>query len=232
VVKDKKSVAVIPARGGSKGILRKNLTSLGGRPLISYSIEASSNAFLLHKTIISTDDLEIAEVCRGLGAEVPLLRPPELASDSAPMVGVLQHALSWLNSHEVDPDCLVLLQPTSPFRKSAHIDEAINLFYESNADTVVSITEVPHRFLPTSLLRSEGGLLKPFIESDLPVLRRQDKPRLYARNGPAILVVRSTLIRLGKLYGDKTIGYPMDFQGSIDIDSEEDLALAELFIHQ
>lgn len=213
-------IGVIPARGGSKGIPRKNLADCGGRPLIACTFAAALGSSALDRVILSTDDEEIAATGRTAGVEVPFLRPPELAADDTPMIAVLTHLLAWLGD---DVEALVLLQPTSPLRTSAHIDAAVELFRRSGADTVVSVTEVPHRFTPGSLLKLEGELLVPLTGT--PVLRRQDKPTLFARNGPAILIVRPEVVRSGKFYAGRTAGYGMDMRSSIDIDGPEDLAL-------
>ncbi|MDQ7781050.1 MAG: acylneuraminate cytidylyltransferase family protein, partial [Planctomycetota bacterium] len=132
-------VGLIPARGGSRRILRKNLVDLCGRPLIAYTIEASRRARCITRTIVSTDDHEIADVSRRLGAEVPFLRPGRLATDTARSIDVIRHAARWLENHGIRLRAMVLLQPTSPLRKAAHIDEAVRLFLGGGCDSVVSV---------------------------------------------------------------------------------------------
>jgi CMP-N,N'-diacetyllegionaminic acid synthase len=221
-------VAVIPARGGSKGIPRKNLVRIAGRPLIAYAIEAARNAASVDRVLISTDDSEIADVARELGAEVPFLRPPELAADAAPMLGVLTHALAWLESQGEAVEGLVLLQPTSPLRTARHIEEAIALFRSAPASSVVSVVEVPHRFNPVSVMKlSAQGTLSPFLGDQVIATRRQDKPQAYARNGPVMLVCHPDTLRSGELYGASCLPYLMSEEDSLDIDSPQDLLLAE-----
>lgn len=221
-------VAVIPARGGSKGIPRKNLVRIVNRPLIAYAIDAARNASSVDRTLISTDDSEIADVARGLGAEVPFLRPPELADDDAPMLCVLRHTLEWLESRGVAVEALVLLQPTSPLRTSCHVDEAIALFRSARVSSVVSVVEVPHQFNPVSVMKlSDEGVLAPFNGDQVIAARRQDKPKAYARNGPAVLVCHPDTLRSGELYGARSIPYIMSKEDSVDIDTPEDLCLAK-----
>lgn len=221
-------VAVIPARGGSKGIPRKNLVRIAGRPLIAYAIDAARTAASVDRVLISTDDSEIADVARELGAEVPFLRPRELADDAAPMLGVLWHALAWLESQGVAVEALVLLQPTSPLRTGRHVEEAVALFRSAPASSVVSVVEVPHQFNPVSVMKmSDQGALVPFLGGQAVVTRRQDKPKAYARNGPVVLVCHPDTLRSGELYGASCLPYLMSEEDSLDIDTPQDLLLAE-----
>lgn len=224
-------LGVIPARGGSQSITRKNLVPLGGRPLIAYTCEAALAARRLDRVIISTDDAEIAGVAQALGAEVPFLRPEALAADTVPMIDVLRHAVRSLEDRDgYRADIVVLLQPTSPLRQARHIDETVDLLLRTGADSVVSVVEVPHQFTPGSLVRLDGERLAPY-EAGPMILRRQDKPRLYARNGPAVLAVRRpTLLDGGTLYGRDTCGYVMAPEESVDIDGPLDFDLAAFFL--
>jgi len=183
-------LGVIPARGGSKAIPTKNLAPLCGRPLLAYTGDAVNESKKLTRTIVSTDDERIAECARSLGLEVPFIRPSTLAGDDAPMLPVLQHAIRVMREHGFESDIVVLLQPTSPLRRGQHIDAAIDRLQRVRGDSVVSVVEVPHQFNPVSVMRVDEGLLKPFLEASAPT-RRQDKPRLYARNGPAVLAVQA-----------------------------------------
>ncbi|HBS04743.1 MAG TPA: N-acylneuraminate cytidylyltransferase [Leptospiraceae bacterium] len=222
-----KVVAVIPARGGSKGIPRKNLAEVNGRPLIAYSVEAALSAQAMDHVIVSTDDEEIATVSRSLGAEVPFLRPASLSDDVAPMLAVLRHTLEWCESR-MDVEAIVLLQPTSPLRTCRHIDESMALFRSQSLTSVVSVVEVPHNFNPVSVMKlSDDGMLQSFLESSQQIARRQDKPVVYARNGPAVLVCSPVTIHQGELYGARCMPYIMTAQDSLDIDTLEDLKLAE-----
>jgi CMP-N-acetylneuraminic acid synthetase len=213
-------VALIPARGGSKGIPRKNLAPLAGKPLLQWAIDAARAAETVTRVVVSTDDEEIAAAAAG--AEV-LRRPPALAADDVPMLDVIRHALE----HVGPCDVLVLLQPTSPLRRPGQVDQAVRLLLESGADTVVSVVEVPHRYEPSSLMELRDGLL--FARSEPST--RQAKERLYARNGPAILALRPSSLGDG-LYGGNVVGYVMDERDSLDIDTPHDLELAEALLER
>ncbi len=225
-------LGLIPARGGSKGIPRKNLAPCGGQPLIAHTCAAALGSQKLERVIVSTDDPEIAAIAAAWGVEVPFLRPPDLAQDQTPMLAVLQHALNWGLETGLVVEALVLLQPTSPLRQSWQIDQAIALFQERQAATVVSVVPVPHQFNPVSVLRLEADQVFPFLPNQPLITRRQDKPVVYARNGPAILVVRPEVIQQGLLYGDPTLGYIMDARTSLDVDALEDLQLVEVLLQR
>lgn len=215
-------VGLIPARGASKGIPRKNLAALGGKPLVAWTIEAALASDTVDRTVVTTEDAEIAEVSRGLGVEV-LERPTELAGDEIPMSDVVAHAV-----REFAPEtALVLLQPTSPLRTSRHIDDAVELLLGSGADAVVSVVEVPHRYGTASLMRLDGDQLVRL--DDTQYAGRADKPVLYARNGPAILALRAD--RIGDdLYAGDLRPYVMDPADSVDVDEPFDLELAEFLL--
>jgi CMP-N,N'-diacetyllegionaminic acid synthase len=221
-----KILAVIPARGGSKGIPRKNIALLRGRPLIAYTIDAARAATSLERIFVSTDDTEIAAVSRSLGAEV-VMRPAELARDESGTLLVLQHAVAELAGAGYRPDAVMTLQPTSPLRTSFHIDEAARAFVNDPiADSLVSCIEVPHVFHPYSVMRRTAeGYLVPFLDLPQPG-RRQDKEPVFARNGAAIYITRTE--RLGTfIFGGRLIPYTMPEAASTDIDSPADLAAAE-----
>ncbi len=224
-------LGLIPARGGSKSIPHKNLAPLLGRPLLAYTAEAARDSKRLGRTVLSTDDADIAHAGKGLGLEVPYLRPPELASDDAPMLAVVQHMLRHLEQDGgYRPDAVVLLQPTSPLRRAEHIDEAIDILLSTGGDSVVSVVTVPHHYNPVSLMCLVGQRLAPYVEGPL-VLRRQEKPKVYARNGPVVLVTRrEVLLAKDSLYGDDCRPYFMSDEDSLDIDTPLDLELAEFFL--
>jgi CMP-N-acetylneuraminic acid synthetase len=222
----------IPARGGSRSIPGKNLVPLAGKPLLAYTCDAALRSKRLTRTILSTDDEEIVRVGKACGVEVPFRRPADLAGDETPMIEVVRHAVGWFTDHEgYSADLVAVLQPTSPLRRAEHIDAAVDRIIETGADTVVSVVEVPHHFNPVSLMRLEEGRLIPFLNQPM-ILRRQDKPRVYARNGPAILVVRRELVSGGRLYGDMVLPLEMDPAASVDIDDAADLALAEFYLNR
>jgi CMP-N-acetylneuraminic acid synthetase len=215
-------VALIPARGGSKGIPRKNLAPVAGRPLLAWTIDAALRSRAVTRTVVSTEDDEIATAARELGAEV-LVRPPELAADDTPMQPVILHALEELEA----PEVLVLLQPTSPLRRGEHVDEAVELLLATDADSVVSVVEVPHRYRPGSLMALDGKRLVRLADDH--AATRQEKPVVYARNGPAVLALRAD--RIGTdLYGGDCRPYVMGARESLDVDEPFDLELAELLL--
>ena len=223
-------LGLIPARGGSRSIPGKNLVPVAGRPLLGYTCDAALRSRRLTRTILSTDDEEIARVGKTFGVEVPFLRPADLARDEIPMIEVVRHAVGWLADHErYRADLVALLQPTSPLRRAEHIDAAVDLLLETSADTVVSVIEVPHQFNPVSLMCLEDGRLVTFLDQPM-ILRRQDKPRAYARNGPAILVVRQEVLEKGTLYGAVVRPLEMTLVDSVDIDAPDDVALAEFYL--
>ncbi len=222
-------LAVIPARGGSKGLKGKNLLPLAGRPLLAYTAEAARASSRLGRVIVSTDDGAIADAARGLGLEVPFVRPADLAADHTPMLPVLQHAARAMREQGFDADVVVLLQPTSPLRRSEHIDDAVDLLVSSGADSVVTVVEVPHQFNPVSVMRLDGERLRPYADGPL-VTRRQEKPRVFARNGPAVLAVRTAVLDAGSLYGDHCRPLVMGAEESIDVDTAADLDLAGFYL--
>lgn len=227
-------LGLITARGGSKGIPRKNLAPCGGRPLLAWTADAARGSSVLSRTVISTDDPEIAEAAVSYGVEAPFLRPAELASDTARSIDVANHALDWFEQHEGwTADILVLLQPTSPLRKSRHIDDAYGLLDDA-ADSVVSVVEVPHGFLPWSCLSIADGILHEYVSGELPFdrFRRQGQPHLFARNGPVVIVTRAAVIRAGSFYGDRSVPYVMGRIESTDIDDAFDLELADWLLRR
>ena len=228
-------LGLIPARGGSKSIPHKNVALLAGRPLLAYTCEAALGSRKLTRTILSSDDDHIVEVARECGIEAPFRRPADLARDETLVVDVIQHALRWLRDQErFRPEVIVLLQPTSPLRDAGHIDEALDVMAQTGAETVVSVVDVPHHYNPVSVMTLEDGWLRPFLAGEgTRLLRRQDKPRVYARNGPAVLAMRTSVIeKEGKLYGDLVAPYAMDWVASIDIDTPFDLRLAEFCLRE
>lgn len=215
--------AIVPARGGSKGIPRKNLAPVAGKPLIAWTIDAAKAARGVDRLIVSTDDAEIAAVARALGAEV-VMRPTELAADDTPTLPVLRHAVAALGE---TPHAVLTLQPTSPLRRTSHIETALAAFAaDAHADSLVSTIEVPHVFHPRSVMKRDArGYLVPYLDSAQPY-RRQDKEIVFARNGAAIYITRTS--RLAEyVFGGRLIGFPMDAESSLDIDAPEDLARAD-----
>jgi CMP-N-acetylneuraminic acid synthetase len=198
---------------------------VAGRPLLAYTADAVRASRRLSRVIVSTDDPDIAQAAAALGLEVPFMRPASLGADDTPMLAVLQHARAAM-AQACAADVVVLLQPTSPLRRGEHIDAVLDLLESSGADSVVTVVEVPHQYNPASVMRLDGERLRPFLDG-VTVARRQDKPRLYARNGPAVLAVRARTLEGGSLYGDDCRGLVMSERESLDVDSLEDLEYLE-----
>lgn len=223
-------LGVIPARGGSKGVPRKNIKLLGDKPLIAYTIEAALQSQLT-KVIVSTDDEEIAEVSRQYGAEVPFMRPAELASDTASSIDVVLHTLTEVEDDMNDYEAVMLLQPTTPFRTYKDINKCINKFNNSDSDSLISVREVPHEFNPHWVFEEKSiGFLSIATGEKEIIKRRQDLPRAYYRDG-AIYMVNSMVLKEKKtLYGE-TISYWINkSQEFVNIDTMEDWVKAERII--
>ena len=224
-----KILGIVPARGGSKGVPGKNIRILGEKPLIVRTLDAAMNSGCLSRVIVTTDSDEIRQVVLNAGYEVPFRRPIDLAQDDTPLIKPVTHALGFAEKTDGPYDAVCLLQPTSPFRTGVHIREAAGIFEKSGADSVVSVVKVPHRFVPTSLMKEEKGMLVHYIAKDVSYTRHSDE-KLWGRNGPAVLFTKAEYIRRNSFYGLVIQGYQMDFISSIDIDEEEDWSLAERIV--
>lgn len=227
-----KILGIITARGGSKGIPGKNLAIVGGKPLIAWTIDAARESRWLTRTIVSTDSEEIAAVARECGADVPFLRPPELARDETPHLPVLLHALDWMEQQAgFKADYLLVLQPTSPLRTAADIDAAIELAREKDADSVIGMAEIHgHPYWCKTLL--PDGRLAPLVSPPPGSLRRQDLPKALMPNG-AIYLARIDWFRQHEtFYGEKTFAYVMPPERSLDIDTPWELQLAQMIFRE
>ena len=216
-------LALIPARGGSKGIPHKNITPLAGEPLIKYTIDAAKQSKYIDYVFVSTDDAEIADVSKKFGAKVPFLRPEELASDTAKTIDAVLHAIETLRKAGETFDGLVLLQPTSPLRTAEDINRAVETFYESNRQPVVSVSEVSDH--PILIRTIEDGRLHPLLQTGSTV-RRQDMPPFYRVNG-SIYINPIEEINSTTSFNDNPIPFVMSPSHSIDIDEPLDLKIAE-----
>ena len=224
-------VALIAARGGSKGIPRKNVAILAGKPLICWTIEAALSSTHLHRVILSTDDEEIAAIGTKHGVEVPFTRPAELSGDQAGSLGVALHALDWMESQGNLPDYLLYLQPTSPLRTTSDIDGIIGLARERRPEAVVGISPAePHPYYTRRL--STEGVIRPFIELAQPPVRRQDYPPVYCINGALYLNTPACLRQRQTFEPPTTLGYLMPLERSLDIDTPWQLRLADLLLHR
>jgi len=221
-------LALIPARGGSKGVPRKNIKLLGGRPLLWYTAKAALGVSELTRVVLSTEDEEIAKVGRECGLEVPFLRPAELARDDSPTLPVIQHAVRQLESDNNHFDAVCLLQPTSPFRDTAIIKGCIKLFKEKDADSVITLLPVPERFNPYFMyFKKSSGELKYCMGKNTVAVRRQDVQPAYLREGSVYILRRNIIMDDNSLYGEHIVGYPVVSEKSVNIDSVEDWQLAE-----
>ncbi len=223
-----KPLIVIPARGGSKGVPRKNIKVLGDKPLIQYTIDAAKGVFDDEFICVSTDDFEIKSVVEQLGLKVPFLRPNELASDTAGTYEVLLHAISYYESKGYFPDTLILLQPTSPFRTSAHIKEALKLYHES-IDMVVSVKETKANPYYILFEEDRNGYLKKSKEANF--TRRQDCPKVWEYNGAIYIINVKALKACAISQFTKVCKFEMDEISSHDIDTLLDWRIAEIIIN-
>jgi N-acylneuraminate cytidylyltransferase len=225
-----KILAIIPARGGSKGVPGKNIKLLGDLPLLVYTIQAALASKLLTKTILSTDCASIAEVGKKYGVEVPFIRPESLATDTASSLEVVQHAVSYLENQNQFFDAVCLLQPTSPFRAKGFIDKAIQKFIQEDADALVSVLPVPYEYNPHWVFEPDkNGFLQMATRDKEIIKRRQDLPPAFFRDG-AIYITKTTVVKQGSFYGDKLSyleSHP-DFYVNIDTIEDWEKALAKL----
>lgn len=235
MVNDKKVLALIPARGGSKGIPKKNIKLLAGKPLIAWSIEVAKQSAYIDRVIVSTDSDEIAEVARGAGAEVPFLRPANLAEDLTPDTPVFVHCLDWLFEHEqYIPDILVHMRPTGPLRTEKEIDEAIDMLERfSEADSVRSIEEPPKP--PFKMWKPEGDYIVPFADlpgiKDFHTMPRQLLPKVYQTTADIGIMRYRTVREKNSVIGNKVLPYFLK-RPTVDIDHEIDFEVAELLIRK
>lgn len=226
-------LGLIPARGGSKGVARKNARNLCGKPLVQWTIDAALAARTLGSVVVSTEDQEIARIASSCGARVPFMRPAELARDDSPTLPVVIHALETLRGAGESFDAICLLQPTSPFRKTSDIDQCVELLSSSGADSVVSVRQVPLEYNPYWVFfRLPEGTLQLSMGGTNPIPRRQLLPPAFHRDG-TIYVTRSDVIeRDNNLYGKKMLGYEMTRVNDVNIDTQADWDLAERIMEE
>lgn len=225
-----KILATIPARGGSKGVPRKNIKKLGGKPLIAYTIETALKTKCIDRTIVSTDDPEIAEIAKSYGAEVPFLRPSYLAEDNVPALPVIQHLVKELEKENYEPDIVIVLQPTSPFRKSEYIQRAVDKLIETNADCIITLSEVEQH--PYRMRKLVGDKPIPLFEIDEKVLyaQRQDFPEIYMMNGAICACKKEVMMKQTVFYGQDIRAIVIDRLSALDIDTPLDFQIAESLI--
>ena len=226
-------LGLIPARGGSKGVPRKNIRLLYGRPLLAYTAEAALSSERLARVILSTDDEEIAAVGRSCGVEVPFLRPAELAQDQTPTLPVVQHALRSFEERGERFDAVCLLQPTNPLRRAEDIDACIALLEQNEADTVVSVLAVPAEYNPHWVyFQTADGRLQLSTGEATPIPRRQDLPPAFHREGSVYVTRCEVVLESQSLYGERLLGYQINPERSVNIDTSEDWERAEWLLQK
>lgn len=219
-------LGLIPARGGSKGIPGKNIKPLGGKPLLAYTAEAALASKSLSRVILSSEDRAILSVAKKLNLDVPFVRPPELASDRSPALGVIAHALDWLEARGETYDAVCLLQVTTPFRKPGFIDTAVGKFAGSDADSLVSVLQVPHEYNPHWTFEDENGLLRIATGDAQIIPRRQDLPQAWHRDG-SVYITKTSVLRANSLYGKTTAYIENDPAWHVNLDTFHDWKKAE-----
>ena len=225
----KELMAIIPARGGSKTISRKNVKELNGTPLIGYTIRAAIENDNITRVVVSTDDNEIADIAIGFGVEV-LMRSSVLAQDNSQMVEVILHCLdNYASKENYCPDRLILLQPTSPLRRSDHIDSAINVLEHQICDAVISVCEPSHHPLK-SFKSDEHGFLIGIIDSEFSFTPRQQVPRAFMPNGAIHLIENKVFKKYKSFLPPRTLPFIMSRKESIDIDDIDDLDYASFLL--
>jgi len=225
-MKKYKILAIIPARGGSKGLLGKNIRILAGKPLIAWSIESAKKSKLIDKLIVNTDDKKIARVAKKYGVEVPFLRPKRLAQDNSSIYDVIFHALDWYKERGSEFDLVILLEPTSPLRKDDDIDNAIKLFLKNydKAGSLASVGEI-HLENPFITLKIDGKYAKPLFKSSFG--QRQKLAQAYFPYGVIYLSKVKTLRKYKKFYQDRTLYYLIERWQNYEIDDLYDFLCIE-----
>ena len=226
-------LAIIPARGGSKGVPGKNIKLLSGKPLIEYTTEVALQSKLLTKVAVSSDDDKIIEVAKNTGVEVPFKRPYNLSEDATPTLPVIKHALAYYKNIGEEFDAVCLLQTTSPFRTVEFLDQALEKFITSNTDSLVSVKEVPHEFNPhwTFKLNEQGNLKIATGENEI-ITRRQDLPKSYHRDGSIYITKTSVLVTQKSLYGNSIAYIENSNNEHVNIDTIDDWSKAEIVVNK
>lgn len=220
-------LALVPARGGSKGIQDKNIRPLAGRTLLDYAARAAAASGVIDRIILSTDSERIAVEGRRAGLEVPFVRPAELAQDDTPMLPVIEHALDFVKQEGWDAEILVLLQPTSPLRTATHIRDVVGALRASQADSVVTVVEVPRHLSPDYVMRVDERRLVPFLPEGARITRRQDARQAYVRDGTVYACWVKTVHQTRSIYGHSCRPWILPHGESITIDTPDDWQEAE-----
>ncbi|TWX54060.1 cytidylyltransferase domain-containing protein [Colwellia hornerae] len=229
MINGKKVCAIIPSRGGSKRLPGKNVLPLHGKPLIAWTIEAGLNSQYIDRVVVSTDCEDIAKVAIDFGADVPFMRPSEIATDTASTDSVILHFLSTLSVANY-PDIVVILQPTSPLRTEQDIDQALSLLIQKEAEGIVSVCECEHSPFWSNILPADLNM-GTFIKNDIKGKRSQDLPPCYRLNGAVYVFTSNSFVNMqGISYTDSVFSFIMPGSRSIDIDHELDFRLAEVIL--
>jgi CMP-N,N'-diacetyllegionaminic acid synthase len=225
-------LAIIPARGGSKGVPGKNIKLLGDKPLIAYSIQSALQSKLLTTVMVSSDCLEIIEVAKHWKADVPFQRPEKLAQDTTPTLAVVQHVVQFYEDKGEVFDAVCLLQPTNPFREEGFVDAAIQQFISSNTDALVSVLTVPHEYNPHWTFEVDNkGCLKIATGEQTLISRRQELPQAFHRDG-ALYITKTAVIKAGSLYGNSLAYMESNPELYVNIDTLSDWEKAEQMINK
>lgn len=229
MIENKKILAIIPARGGSKGIPRKNVKAISGKPMIQYTIEAAKECPYIDKVVVSTEDVEIADISMRAGAIVPFSRPEELATDEAKTIDVVMHAVEFYERKAERFDIIVLLQPTSPLRNAEDITKALEYFMRNEQRSLVTVSEVSESPILMRNFNKENKLEK-ILEEDSDV-RRQDMKKFYRING-AIYINKASELNANTRFNDNEMGFVLTQEHGIDVDEPQDLVVAEYYLSQ
>lgn len=231
MIKGKKLLALIPARGGSKAVPRKNIKNLNGKPLMAWTIEAARKSRYIDKVVVSTDDDEIMTIAKKYGSEAPFKRPKELASDNAKMMDVVLHCIKFFQNLDEEYDIIILLQPTSPLRGAYDIDKAIEYFVKKKARAIVGVVKCEHSPQWAGVLPRDHSM-KNFIPENIREKNRQEIRTFYRINGAVYLADIGFIINKRNWYGPKTFAYIMKRENSVDIDNLFDFMLAEFIMNK
>jgi CMP-N,N'-diacetyllegionaminic acid synthase len=227
MIQNKRVLAIIPARGGSKGVSRKNIRVVAGKPLIAWTIEEAIKSRFIDRVVVSSDDSEIIKISRELGADAPFVRPQDMAEDDTPMITPV---VDLLNKLPDSYDYSVLLQPTSPLRTVQDVDECIQICFNVNANACVSVMEVDRH--PYKMCRiHQDSMIQPLFASVDWNIRRQDLPEIYVTNGAVYVTKVKVLLEEKTFHPHKTASYVMSKERSFDIDDEVDVHVCESLLN-
>ena len=232
MITDKNILGIITARGGSKGLPKKNILPLNGKPLIAWTIESALKSKYLDRIILSTDNQEIADVSSKFGCEVPFIRPDNLAEDNSSSFDVIAHAIQYFNDINQSFDYIILLEPTSPLRETSDIDHAIQILHKNRkiADSIVGVSKVESTHPVFDVKINKNGLIQSYLDESFTIYRRQDLEELYFFEGTIYVSDTKALLREQKFYHARTLPYIVPKWKSIEIDEEIDMIIAEAIL--